>query len=239
MFRFLLTVSVMAIAVVAVVFALRPYVLDAKQFPVAKVRVTGDLVLVDSEHLQELVQPYLTRGFFGVRTRALRDEILATPWVQQVGVHRVWPNILEIELAENTYVARWNEQEVLTEDGVLVPLPKSENLSVTARKALRKHLADLPQVYSVTADDPKLLWDKIAYAENSLRPFGISVARVHEDHRHALAMVLDNGIELRLGQRDFYRRIDQLTASYVDHVAPHVGRISYADLRYNNGFSLG
>ena len=59
------------------------------------------------------------------------------------------------------------------------------------------------------------------------------------DERGAWRLALEDGLEIRLGQRALDERLER----FFDVVAPtlteDMGRVRYVDLRYTNGFAVG
>ena len=68
---------------------------------------------------------------------------------------------------------------------------------------------------------------------------GLRLSRVELDPRGAWALALSNGVEVRLGRQDVEARLERFIQVASPVVAARNGEVSYVDLRYSNGFSVG
>jgi cell division protein FtsQ len=66
------------------------------------------------------------------------------------------------------------------------------------------------------------------------------IASLTSDIRHSSAIVLENGIALRLGQEQKLDRIQRFLTVYpLLQEKYDINTISYIDLRYDTGFAIG
>jgi cell division protein FtsQ len=68
---------------------------------------------------------------------------------------------------------------------------------------------------------------------------GMRLTRVELDARGAWELTLDDGIIVRLGRQEVQNRLDRFIRVASPMIAARRGEVSYVDLRYSNGFSVG
>ncbi len=54
---------------------------DPTCFPVKKIKISGDLTYVKQRNLQQIVLPFIAKGFFRLDSRGLKDQILQQPFL--------------------------------------------------------------------------------------------------------------------------------------------------------------
>ena len=65
------------------------------------------------------------------------------------------------------------------------------------------------------------------------------MSQVELDARGAWQLTLGNGARVRLGRQDVEARLERFISMASPVVAQRAAEISYVDLRYSNGFSIG
>ncbi|MDY6949712.1 MAG: cell division protein FtsQ/DivIB, partial [Pseudomonadota bacterium] len=68
---------------------------------------------------------------------------------------------------------------------------------------------------------------------------GMRLSKVELDARGAWQLTLGNGITVRLGRQDVPARLERFIAVASPVVAARGAEVTYVDLRYSNGFSVG
>lgn len=167
------------------------------------------------------------KGYFGQDIQEIKDRFLRLSWVRDVVVRKVYPDRLSITLLEHQPVARWNNDKFVSEQGVVFTLP-----------ADRFDASTLPLLYGPDSEGKVVLeaWTKI---KQDLKLRNLNLSAVQMDSRGAWSITLDNGVELRLGRGDWLPKIDRFVAIYPQIDVPSEQRLSYVDLRYDNGAAVG
>jgi len=119
--RLLLGASVVSLLAVATLFALQWVNKD-----VEKLRITAPLVHVTEEDIRLQLVNYFPASFFYLDVADVRDSLLAMPMVREASVKKQWPDTLMIELQEEVPVARWNQTEMLSHAGDVLPMSVQE-----------------------------------------------------------------------------------------------------------------
>ena len=79
-------------------------------------------------------------------------------------------------------------------------------------------------------------WNRI-YAD--LKQKGLNLKAVAIDARGAWQVVLDNDVVLKLGRGDWKTKLDRFVTIYPQIEIPEKKKLSYVDLRYASGASVG
>ncbi len=195
-------------------------------FPVARVELLGPRLQTHEPALEQAVRDELLHGWFQLGLAAVRHDLRALPWIAEARVRRVWPNGLRLEIREWEAAARWNADRVISASGhVFEPPPASIP-------------NELPRLTG-QADRASSLWQRFRDWDTSLKPLDLRLERLMEDARGACRVVLNNGLEVRLGRNDPDARFARFRQWYPEVVADRAGTIRYLDMRHSSGFAIG
>jgi cell division protein FtsQ len=216
----LFAVTLVALPVVAV---LNGWV-GADRWPLAKLRVQGQLHRVPDQLLQQTVLPHARAGYFAVDLQAAQDDIEQLPWVETAKVRKMWPDVLQVSVTEHRPFARWGEDRLLSEKGRLFAIP-----------------ADLEDAPLPQLDGPEAQTAEVVALYNDSRalfaPVGLDVQRLVMDPRGSWSLLLDNGTEVVIGRDEARSRLGRFVG-VLPQLVNQPARIERADLRYTNGFTL-
>jgi cell division protein FtsQ len=194
--------------------------------PIGKVEVGGQFQRVAPVQIEEVVAPFRGAGFLSVDLDALRAALETIPWVDRARVERRWPNGVRVFITEHVAAARWGEDGLMNTRGELF-----------LRKA--RHIPqELPQLIGppgTEAQVAKLYLDTYP----RLLAVGMRLAQVELDPRGAWQLTVSNGAQVRLGRQDVAARLERFIAIASPVVAARAAEVSYVDLRYSSGFSIG
>lgn len=167
------------------------------------------------------------KGYFGQDIQEIKQRFLDIPWVRNVVVRKVYPNRLGITLSEHQPAAHWNEGFYISEQGTVFALPKE-----------RFEGEGLPVLYGPDSEGKVVLeaWNKI---KQDLTLRNLNLSSVAMDLRGAWTITLDNGVKLILGRGDWLPKIDRFVSVFPNIEIPDGERLSYVDLRYEHGVSVG
>ncbi|QGM80413.1 cell division protein FtsQ/DivIB [Otariodibacter oris] len=167
------------------------------------------------------------KGYFGQDIQELKDRFLSLSWIRDVSVRKIYPDRLSITLLEHVPVARWNDEHLVSQQGVVFDLPKD-----------RFDSEQLPAFYGPDISSKKVLdaWYKI---QKDLESRKLVLKSISMDIRGSWSIVLDNQVELRLGRGDWLPKIDRFVTIFPEIEIPEEKRLSYVDLRYEHGASVG
>jgi cell division protein FtsQ len=191
-------------------------------FPLQSVRLSDVPQRVDAAEVLQVVRNEVQGNFFTVDIERLRQSLEKLPWVRNVSIRREFPHRLVVQLEEHQALARWNNAELLNQQGEVFAA-KSEQV--------------LP---SFTGQDGSSAEVTQQYAQFSqqLAALDLQVSRLALSPRHAWQLRLSNGMVLELGREDMQQRLARFVEVYPYSLAAMQSRVRYVDLRYRNGFAV-
>ncbi|MDG6881707.1 cell division protein FtsQ [Phocoenobacter uteri] len=167
------------------------------------------------------------KGYFGQDIKQVEARLTQIPWVNKVLVRKLWPNKLSLTIFEHQPVALWNNNKLLSEQGVVFNLPFD-----------RVNRVGFPVLYGPDSEGKKVLdaWWKI---KQDLIVRNLVLKSVTIDKRGSWKISLSDGVELRLGRGDWLPKIDRFVKIFPQIEIPDGKMISYVDLRYKYGAAIG
>ena len=191
-----------------------------------RLTVTGRLQHVDPAAVRAAVLPAVGSGFFSTRVELVGAAVKQIPWVAEADVRREWPHTLHVDITEEAPVARWNSDGLMDAQG-----------RVFAHMDTKAYAA-LPLLTGRDADAQDVLaeYDTLL---NLVAPRGLGIAELDVDARGAATVLLDDGIEVRLGREDAAERLARFTAMALPALNARLAAVAYVDMRYTNGFAVG
>ncbi|MCH8263299.1 MAG: cell division protein FtsQ/DivIB [Proteobacteria bacterium] len=214
--------GLMAVLVTTVIVAGSLWMMKPATLPIKHVHIEGKFLRLDTNRMQELVSDKVRGGFFNINVAAIRNTLMALPWVKEVSVHRIWPDGLRVVVNEQTAVVRWNETGLLNDQGHYFAPDKDSFPNGLP-------MLDGPE------DSQKLLLDRF----NLLKQFhGLSVVHLRLNERRAWQFELDSGLSVVLGRKDFESRIDRFVYMVIKNMGEKLSQAKEIDMRYTNGFAV-
>lgn len=198
---------------------------NPQTFPITAVQIKGSYAHVDHENLRQTVLPFIQRGFINLDSAGLQDKLLQLPWIAMASVTRIWPNKIQITLAEQHPVAFFGDDALVNAQGQVFNV------------AGAKDITNLPHFIGGLGQQKLMLQ---AYAEmlQSLAPLGQTITTLVLDNQHFWRLKLDNGIVLLLGQIQTVERLKRFVKVYTQVVGDKASVINYIDLRYTHGVAV-
>ncbi len=218
--RLLILVAVGIVATVAT----QAY-MSLQALPVQQITVTGELAHTQRDAVQALVQPALVGGFLKADLEGIRAELEAMPWVFEANVRRKWPASLEIHVVEQLPIARWGEQGFLNHEGGIFHSERGAQWQ------------ELP-LLSGPEGTARPLMATYRRMVDILSPLGLAIRELAVDERGQVEAVLDGGVTVALGSREFLPRIQRFVQLYRRELAPRARELARVDLRYATGVAV-
>lgn len=194
--------------------------------PIRAITIDGPFERVSALQIEEAIGNELDHGFFSANLSVIRDNVAALTWIDQASVARRWPDTLEVTVTEQVPAACWGEHGLLNTRG---------ELFVTNARHIP---AELPRLSGPRGRSAEVARRYLAVREK-LIPLGLDVRRIRLDARGAWEMTLADGVNVRLGRRDVDARTDLFIDVVANVVSSRETDISYVDMRYDNGFTIG
>ncbi|HEV2110181.1 MAG TPA: cell division protein FtsQ/DivIB [Gammaproteobacteria bacterium] len=191
-----------------------------------RLTVSGRLEHVEPAAVRVAVASTVGSGFFNTRVEAVSAAVKHIPWVAEAEVRREWPHTVHVEIVEEMPVARWNDGGLMDSQGrVFTHAPAG---MYTALPLLMGRDEDAQDVLA-----------EFNTLSNLVTPRDLTITRLDVDARGAATVLLNDGIEVRLGREDASVRLARFAAIALPALGAHLAAVAYVDMRYTNGFAVG
>lgn len=211
-----------AVCVVTALYATLYVVVHLPIFPLREVKVDGQLSHVSREQVKLIVEKHLKGNFFTLDLVKARDAFEKLPWARTVSVRRRWPDKLEVVIEEHQALARWSTLALVNKQGELFHAASG---------------SDLPVFYGPN-DAVIEVASQYDVFNHVLKTANLEIASLALTPRRAWQITTNNGMVIELGRVDMQPRLEKFANVYASTLAVLNKKISYADLRYPNGFAL-
>ena len=194
--------------------------------PVRRVLLEGPFQRVSAVEVEQVLRGSLHGGFVTCNLDQVRSAIEALAWVDRARVQRRWPAAVLVQIVEQQPAARWGDDGLLNTRG---------ELFVTGASHLPPELPRLDGPPGTEAAVAR----RYMSVQGRLLDQGLRLTALRLDARGAWEMDLSNGLTVRLGRSQVDERIDRFIRVAAQVIAGHAADVSYIDMRYSNGFSIG
>ncbi|WP_456374704.1 cell division protein FtsQ/DivIB [Thiolapillus sp.] len=200
------------------------YLLNPQNLPIRSIQVKGKFRHLDQENIEQVLAKALDGGFFSLDLHRLREAILASPWVADAHITRIWPDRLLVDVTEEQPIAHWGRDGLLNAQGeVFHP-----------RKRLKKRL---PLRFSGDESKAALMLDFFVREQPRFIRQGKSIQAVILDRRGEWRLELTDGTRIIVGKENMDQRIVRLLGVY-PVLQQEARRPEKVDLRYEQGFAV-
>ena len=210
------------------------WVLRQPFFPLAGIRVDGDVTHNNVATLRANVAPQLAGNFFTVDLQRARTAFESVPWVRKAVVRREFPDQLHATLTEHVPVAMWGG-----EDGSAMVNSYGEVFEANTAEAAE----DLPRLIGPDEQSGHVLG-----VFRELQPLfaasDLAIEQLVLSQRGSWQATLDTGAVIELGRgnsdevaaraRRFLSSVRQVAAQY----NRGIDAVESADLRHSDAYAL-
>lgn len=215
---------------VFLLFALIRFTMNISYFQISTVDVVGirsdmPLKYVNKEQLFENLKPHLSGSYFNVDLDTAQQVAMQTEWVSDVKIEKIMPNTVRLTVKEHEPVARW------IREGHSAGLVDGEGKIFQAAYNGEK----LPEFDGEVNVLPQMAQQYKTFADE-LHPLRLGILRLQYTPRASWTMMLNNGVELRLGKQDVNTRMARFVDAW-QHSLNEINGLDYVDMRYNDGFA--
>ena len=193
--------------------------------PLAMITVEGDISIVDRDELASRLRPVVQGSYFSIDLVAIRDAVLASPWVESMSVQRRWPDGLRVFVVEKKAVARWGEKGFVSARGEIFH-PKEGHQT-----------KDLPLLFGPVGKTGYVMEQYRAFNDR-FRVLNMRVIELHLTERRTWFIKFDTGLQLVLDQSQINDKLQLFLTLYERELRPYAERIASIDLRYRNGLAV-
>jgi cell division protein FtsQ len=211
-----------ALAVLVMMYAGLFVLVHLPIFPLRQVSIEGQMRHVTREQVQLIVSRHLRGNFFTLNLEQARNAFQKLPWVRNVSVRRRWPDRLEVVVEEHRELARWGNIALVNTHGELFHAASDQ---------------DLPVFYG-PGDGVGEVARQYAVYSQLLQPTGMRVTQLALSPRRAWQLGTASGMVIELGREQTEARLQKFARVYGKTLGVLNVNVSYADLRYPNGFAV-
>ncbi len=211
-----------ALSVVVMLYAVLYVVVHLPIFPLREIKVDGQLTHVSQEQVKLIAAKHLKGNFFTLDLSLARDSFEKLPWARKVSVRRRWPDKLEVMIDEHQALARWGSVALVNMQGELFHAASG---------------SDLPVFYGQNDGVIEVALQYAAF-NKVLKTANLEIATLALSPRRAWQITTNNGIVIELGRIEMQPRLEKFANVYNSTIAGLNKKITYADLRYLNGFAV-
>lgn len=194
-----------------------------EQWPINHFEITGDLRYWDQQQLNAEIAWLKEESFFSVDLTQVHQQLSKLPLIQQVKVRKAWPSTIVVQANEAIPMAIWNEVNILTVDGNVVPIPDDYLYPE------RLVFISGPEVFTAQAIQI------FRASQLNLKTKGIELLALTMSPSGSVELELSNRWHVELGQIAFQQRIERLghLLSALDDE-----QVVKVDLRYGKGAAI-
>ena len=217
----LLTFS-MSLVITSIIFS-RNIAID--ESIVQKVNITGDLRYTSKKQLTDALGPLVESNIFLADINLIRSRLEAISSIYKVRVRRYWPYSLDINLIEQSPIARWGDSQLINHQGDIFECPGNSNDWI-----------HLPRLDGLRGDAVEVIaiYRKIKEVVSKIDQ---EVVTLKTGELMQLEITLNSGIELFLNKENFLHALRRFV-SHISYLNVNDQDIERVDLRYANGFAL-
>ena len=222
-----IAVTLAAIALAFLAFALVSFVARLPAFAYREVVVTTPLARASAAHVESIVRSELRGTFFTMNLDRARDALSQVPWVRSVALRRQWPRRLEIAVVEHEPFARWNDDALVDTRGDVF---------------VANYAGELPQ-FRGPEGQAALMAARYREWSALLSPLALQLTGLNLSARGGWQLHAEDAsgpLTLDVGRDDVAGRLSRFVAVYgrTLGVLAHAGtHVEHVDLRYRNGFA--
>lgn len=194
-------------------------------FPVKNIKISGDLTYVKQNHLQQIILPFIEKGFFRLDSQGLKEQILHVPWIASVSIKRYWPDTLAVSFITKKPIAFIGKHGLLDAQGNIF-IPDGDSIAL-----------DLP-IFVGPVGQQKYLLQTYTTLNPMFAQLNLKIKLLQLIDEQYWHLKLNNGLTVYLSRSQPYIQLERLVDVYSDVIASKVSMVDYVDLRYAHGMAV-
>jgi len=193
--------------------------------PIKEISISGEFDQVSAQELHRLIQDGVQGNFFTLSVKDIYQKFYALQWVEQIWVHRVWPDTINIEIREHKAVAILRGKGLLNDKGKIFSSDATQ---------FEKRLP----VFVVANEYESEAIRAYKNYDGMLSEVDVKIRQFAFDHRKSQTLFLSNNITVKLGRVNVENRLNRFIKAYKAVLSERIEKIDGVDLRYTNGFAV-
>lgn len=192
---------------------------------VEQVILEGEVNHVSEQDVLAAVNSFISESLLLVDMVEIKKELERRPWIRSVTIRREWPDTLVLNLTEEKAIARWGENRLLNQDGVIFAPDNIIGL---------EHLA----ILTGPDDSARKVMEQYQLFSQLLYQRGLKVAELSLSERGAWQLMLANGVQVNIGKTDVMTRMRRLVDFLDPFFIEQMASVETIDLRYTSGIAV-
>lgn len=193
--------------------------------PVTKVKLENQWSKLSEREVSQLLAPYMGSGFFAFDVVQLKSDIERHPWVKQAAVQRVWPDSVSLRIDEKVAIARWGENQLLSQQG--------DRFS----PAQMGNAASLPRLSGPEGSQQRVM-EQYQFLNELFSPVDLRLSELRLSERGSWELVVNDRIAIAAGREKIIERVNRFISFYQQESDFDRLAIVSVDLRYDNGLAI-
>lgn len=186
---------------------------------------SNSLKYASKQTIFDAVKSYLTGSFFYVNVHEAKRAAERMNWVRHARIDRIPPAAIKITIEEHEPVARW------IREGYQAGL-----ISARGEVFQAAFQGELPE-FDGDIDKLNIMLEQYRIFNSSLKPLRLKILRLQYSPRASWTMMLNNGIEVRLGKDNIHARMNRFVEIYPATLSQQAANLDYVDMRYPDAFA--
>ena len=203
--------------------------MDANQVPLRRLQVQGELQYISSADVRAVLVQQPLGSFFSADVDTIRTQVESLAWVNRASIRKEWPDLLRVFVVEQQPLAHWNrhqrEQALVNTEAQVFEADTS---------VLKQPLPSLQGPETAVAETVQ----QYRRVQELLQLNGHQVSELRLSDRFAVEVVLQSGLQIRLGREALLERVQRFIDVYPQLSSHRQQPIDYVDLRYDTGVAV-
>jgi cell division protein FtsQ len=199
-----------------------PYTFD-DWFPIDEITISGDYKYLERDQVMLVAENYLEGNFFTLNINLLRKGMKKLPWVKDVDIYRKWPNRITMIISQHKPIARYGMQGLINEEGEFFGAAYEDYL---------------PIFYGPREEIPILTIKYYSFNE-ILKEELIKIHKITFTKKKDWEIISTDGMKIKLNNIRPEYDLKRFIKNYQNVLKSLNKRVTYVDLRYRDGFSIG
>ena len=193
--------------------------------PLKSVVVEGQFQFLSKDRAMELIEKEIDGDFLQLNLGRLKSELEQDPWVDHVYLGRRWPDTLVVKIAEQTPIARWDENGFLNQRGEIIRVAEADKL------------LGLPWLQGSEINAREIM-QQYQDLSTLLRSRGLEIVALKCDNKKSWRLTLKNDKEIAIGREEVMEKLRRFVTVYDKFLSSVWGDVKTIDVRYSNGVSV-
>lgn len=204
------------------------FIAEPGRFPINTVKISASFEHISRAEIEKILEKYNNNSIL-LPINSLQAELRNLSWAKSIEIKRIWPDTLKIMIEEKKPVALW-KNSFITSDGSMIAAAAQDIQKQDRIRSLPKLSGPDKQYQEVLQNFEKL--------SKLLSAYGLRAESLNLRDNQSWDLYLDDGVVLRLGKKDFEKRVLGFCKAYSAELVDKPEKMTSVDLRYPHGMAV-